>query len=163
MIYIYTWVFIFLLSAVVVNGQSITLQYKGITDNLGSAPFSKDEVPILAVTGGFATAMPGGTNFQFTNYTVTKAFDPSSINMMRDLANGTRGDIAIFRFYGPANEVLKTITLEDVYIVSYQMGASECDDCPNVTESVNIDFGKVKVEEHVKNLVFTISKNTTNN
>jgi type VI secretion system secreted protein Hcp len=101
-------------------------------------------------SGGHVGGGSGAGKVNMHDITVTKRFDTSSADLFLKTCNGKHYDDAtiVARKAGEKPLDFLIVKLEQVLVSSYQLGGSHGDDTP--TESVTLNFAKVKIEYQVQ-------------
>ncbi|MGH8260104.1 MAG: Hcp family type VI secretion system effector [Steroidobacteraceae bacterium] len=130
------------------------LELEGVKGETADKSFkSKHAMDILAWSWGLANSGTfhagsggGAGKASFQDISVSKYIDLASPNLMLYCANGkhiTKGTITVRKAGENPLEYLK-ITMEKILVSSYSTGGSGGED--RLTESVGLNFAKVKVE-----------------
>jgi type VI secretion system secreted protein Hcp len=132
--------------------QDIFLKIEGVNGESRDSAH-KGEIDILAFSTGVSQSGTmhmggggGGGKASFQDLHVTKPVDKSSTELMLRCASGKHFPTAILTVRKAGDNPLEymIVTMTDVLISSYSLGASG--DSEKVTEQASLNFAKVKVE-----------------
>lgn len=160
---LYFLCFSFLLVSFVTEAQNIYLFYPPASNDVGTG-IHEDEILLSSLQGGIGRGVSGGNPRtasapNISEYVLTKQFDKSSVKLMKLATDGDGDTDCEIRFY--VDEVLVyKIELADVLISGFSAssagGSGSCTNCPDISESLGLNFTKVRVTDmtQIPNVVF---------
>ena len=152
---IFTLLLTMFASVVVYSQAGIYLFLPTITSGAGSAGVHADESLISSTSYGSAVTItqsvggnPGVSQPTFSDVSVTKSFDKSSLRLQNLLVRGTQSPFAEIRFYNTQNVLLYSVRLEGVYVGT--QAASASDGCPNGCQSISESYSLVPTSKVIQ-------------
>lgn len=144
----YSILFALLLLSFVSQAQSYYLYFPGITIKKGIKGHD-DEVFLTSITNGIFK-LPASGNPDFSNYSFTKSYDVTSVDILKYLTSATVTDGVEIRVYSTASApATLIIQLKGVAITNVSMaGASQepaCTTCTGISESIELSFTAIKI------------------
>jgi type VI protein secretion system component Hcp len=170
------WVLVLLIGTSISSvAQGIFLYHPSVTTRMGTNRPNEIELISYSFGVGRSVSSPlGGSNREVSNaalseISITKRFDKAS-NKIAQLATNGIADSAPYeiRFYGAGKggEAMLTlrIKLYDVLFSSYSQAAADCGSgCPDMSESITINFTKIEIqnlkEKDVKDYSWNLETN----